>query len=302
MINFIIYAPSYDASSGGTVVLHKLCDELNKENIDCKIYPLDYYKIQKNPYKILKSITRKAIQRILQIPFKTNNNFKTPVTNDFDRENTIVIYPEIVKNNPLRAKHVVRWLLFKDSWFSNYSERYQNNLFFYFQRAFQPIAENIHCAGELQITHLQTEIYFDRKNTQRQGTCHAIRKGKHPGKKLPSDSILIDKLSHEEISAIFNECQKFISYDPYTLYSQYAAICGCISIVEPIDNLSKEQWQPVEELRYGISYGNNDIQWAINTREKVLPYLKTKEMENNESVRKLIYECKKFFKIQNESS
>ena len=72
--------------------------------------------------------------------------------------------------------------------------------------------------------------------------------------------------------------------------------------MEPIDNLSKEQWQPVEELRYGISYGNNDIQWAINTREKVLPYLKTKEMENNESVKKLIYECKKFFKIQNESS
>ena len=72
--------------------------------------------------------------------------------------------------------------------------------------------------------------------------------------------------------------------------------------MEPIDNLSKEQWQPVEELRYGISYGNNDIQWAINTREKVLPYLKAKEMENNESVKKLIYECKKFFKIQNESS
>ena len=62
-MKFIIYAPPYNPASGGTIVLHKLCDELNKENIDCKIFPLEYYKIQKNPIKILKSITRKIIQK-----------------------------------------------------------------------------------------------------------------------------------------------------------------------------------------------------------------------------------------------
>ena len=299
-MKFIIYAPPYNPASGGIIVLHKLCDELNKENIDCKIFPLEYYKIQKNPLKILKSIIRKIIQKILKTPFKTNGQFKTPVTNNFDRDDTIVIYPEIVKNNPLNAKHIVRWLLFKDKWFSDHSKKYQDNLFFFFQEAFAPEAKKIHCAGKLQVTHLQTEIYFDHQNKERQGTCHAIRKGKNSQKKIPPESILIDKLSHEEISLIFNRCQKFISYDPYTLYSQYAAICGCLSIVEPIENLTKEQWQPIEELRYGIAYGKEDIEWANNTKEKVLPYLKSKEAENNESVKTLIKECRKFFKTQDE--
>lgn len=299
-MKFIIYAPPYNPASGGIIVLHKLCDELNKENIDCKIFPLEYYKIQKNPLKILKSIIRKIIQKISKTPFKTNSQFKTPVTNNFDRDDTIVIYPEIVKNNPLNAKHIVRWLLFKDKWFSDHSKKYQDNLFFFFQEAFAPESKKIHCAGKLQVTHLQTEIYFDHQNKERQGTCHAIRKGKNSQKKIPPESILIDKLSHEEISLIFNRCQKFISYDPYTLYAQYAAICGCLSIVEPIENLTKEQWQPIEELRYGIAYGKEDIEWANNTKEKVLPYLKSKEAENNESVKTLIKECRKFFKTQDE--
>lgn len=248
----------------------------------------------------MKSIIRKIIQKISKTPFKTNSQFKTPVTNNFDRDDTIVIYPEIVKNNPLNAKHIVRWLLFKDKWFSDHSKKYQDNLFFFFQEAFAPESKKIHCAGKLQVTHLQTEIYFDHQNKERQGTCHAIRKGKNSQKKIPPESILIDKLSHEEISLIFNRCQKFISYDPYTLYSQYAAICGCLSIVEPIENLTKEQWQPIEELRYGIAYGKEDIEWANNTKEKVLPYLKSKEAENNESVKTLIKECRKFFKTQDE--
>ena len=258
-MNFIIYAPSYDSSSGGTIVLHKLCDELNRENIDCKIYPLQFYKIQRNPLKILKSFIRTIILRTLRIPFKTNNSFESPVANDYDKEKTIVVYPEIVKNNPLDAKHIVRWLLFKDKWFSDHPEKYQGDLFFFYQEAFRPNSKKVHCAGELQITHLQTEIYFDRGNKERQGACHAIRKGEISGKIPPPKSVLIDNLSHEEIASVFNNCEVFISYDPYTLYSQYAAICGCISIVDPIENLTKEQWQPVEELRYGVAYGNEDI-------------------------------------------
>lgn len=300
-MNFIIYAPSYDSSSGGTIVLHKLCDELNRQNANCKIFPLEYYKIQKNPWEIFKSTLRKIVQAILKVQFKTNNSFNTPITNNFCKENTIAIYPEIVDKNPLGAKHVVRWLLFSNNEFSKCFERYENDLFFFYQQAFQPKSKDLRCAGELQITHLQTEIYFDRKVQSRRGSCHAIRKGKDRKIKPPLRSILIDKLSHEEIASIFNKCERFISYDPYTLYSQYAAICGCISIVEPVDNLTKEQWQPIEELRYGIAYGEEDIEWAINTREKVLPYLKNREKHNQEATKHLINECEKFFKIKNDS-
>lgn len=296
-MKFIVYAPSYNDASGGTIALHKLCDELNRANVDCKIIPLDFYKIHTDPKEIVKALAVKIKQKIFGIPFKCNDLFNTPLAKSFDRENTVVIYPEIVKNNPLNAKHVVRWLLFKNEWFSENHEKYCGEIFFYFQEAFRPTSEKIYCAGELQIIHIQTEIYFDRDIKEKKGSCHAIRKGKISGKRIPPDSILIDNLSHQEISSVFNKTLQFISYDPYTLYSQYAAICGCLSIVEPFENLTKEQWQPVEELRYGIAYGHNDIKWALTTKDRVLPYLKNKEESNNHSVNFFVNKCKEFFRF-----
>ena len=73
----------------------------------------------------------------------------------------------------------------------------------------------------------------------------------------------------------FNKYKVFISYDPLTFLSIMAALCGCISIIYKIDGLNKKEWINTtvvaeylkysgEEL-YGIAYGANDIQHAIDT-------------------------------------
>ena len=87
-----------------------------------------------------------------------------------------------------------------------------------------------------------------------------------------------------------------ISYDMYTMYSGYAAICGCISVVVPEKDLSKEEWRPEEERRNGIAYGFDDLEHAKETSSKVLPLFQKREQESKESVRSFIVKCDDFFK------
>jgi hypothetical protein len=85
-----------------------------------------------------------------------------------------------------------------------------------------------------------------------------------------SNSILIDGKSHQQVAAIFKSVKQFVSYDAHTLYSSLAAIAGCESVVVPLEGMTKEQWRPNVEDRYGIAYGFDDIEFARTTRPLAL--------------------------------
>jgi hypothetical protein len=85
-----------------------------------------------------------------------------------------------------------------------------------------------------------------------------------------ANSILIDGKSHAETAATFKKVKQFISYDPYTHYSYFAAIAGCESIVAPLDNTTKEQWKPDIADRYGLAYGFDELEFARATRHLAL--------------------------------
>jgi hypothetical protein len=79
-----------------------------------------------------------------------------------------------------------------------------------------------------------------------------------------------------ELASIFNEYSYFYSYDTLTFLTILAALCGCISIVYPIEGVSKYEWlkktacypyikyNNLDNL-YGIAYGVDDIPWATQT-------------------------------------
>jgi hypothetical protein len=76
---FVIYAPPYDENSGGIVVLYQLHDLLIKLGFNSKICIWEEEKYL--------------------LPFISHN--------------AVIVYPEIIDGNPLKAKSIVRWLLYK---------------------------------------------------------------------------------------------------------------------------------------------------------------------------------------------
>jgi hypothetical protein len=54
-----------------------------------------------------------------------------------------------------------------------------------------------------------------------------------------NNSFEIKGQTHTELLEIFNQYETFVSYDTLTFINIMAALCGCISIVVPMPNMSK---------------------------------------------------------------
>jgi hypothetical protein len=278
-LKFIIYAPPFDENSGGNLVLHRLCDLLNKQGERSYIW---LWGGQPQPHK-------SGICERFNTPFAKLSDLS---------DNTIVVYPEVVSGNPLMAKNVVRWLLYKPGFFTGEVNYGKDDFYFYTERVFVPNGFNVEEDNILAIRYLFNDIYKQTNFGKRNGSCYILRKGK--GRKIIhdlKDSILIDELSHKEIADIFNKVEYCISYDLYTTYSQYAVMCGCKSIVVPENGISKEEWYNGEESRYGIAYGFNDLDYAEKTKDKLILYLKQQEKGSEDYVKKFIEKCKIFYNI-----
>lgn len=271
----------FNLNDGGTVVQYLLARTLSAFGKNVRIYP---------------SSGKKCIN-----PFYMNF-----YENDFPiHDNVVVIYCEGTQGNPLNAKHVVRWMLSKlgqnvpYDWLHNWGK---NELVYYFNSE-DKIAQNPEKIGN--IYKLLNVIYINpfAKNINfpnRKGTCFTVRKSylirgrQHPVVHPPGSFEITRAHSQNECIIFFNKYKYFISYDSLTFLSVIAALCGCISIVIKVDGLSKQDWlnttaaaeylkETNEGTLYGIAYGADDLQNAINTIhltrnqwEKIANYSKIK--------------------------
>ncbi len=271
---YVIYSSSYDENIGGVISLHKLCHKLNSLGEEAYIFPAER-------------------------PFKTNPKYISPVIGEIDNE-AIVVYPEIVNGNPLGAKNVVRWFLNKPG-VLNKNPNYGNpdeELYFFFVPPFNDPDYNKDESNILWVFEVFSDIYVNKgtKLEDRKGTCYILRKGiNRPIVHNIESSINLDNLPHKIIAEYFNTCKYFLSYDLYTMYSLYAAMCGCISVVIPDPKISKEKWQEHIFYKYGIAYGIDDIPYALGTMDKLPNYLIELEKKSDELVKLFIQKTKSFF-------
>jgi hypothetical protein len=263
--DIIIWGGPFNINCGGVVALYNLARIINKninfkayiyamgthiENNICVNYIVDYNKLTTNP-------------------------------------NTVAIYPEGIKGNPLGANRVVRWILLeynlytsediKKSWkTSDLIYRWESGI----NQLSCPYVNNVF------------KIYNISKN--RNMTCYIIKKGRHIHTNInkihPDNSINIERIEHSptilnQIADIFNRSTYFYCYDPNCFFAIYATLCGCITILQPINGVSRSEYfknriYSFKDSIYdcGIAYGNSkeEIDRAIQTLPNAS--IKIKEM------------------------
>ncbi|MDT8372170.1 MAG: hypothetical protein RQ783_09330 [Gammaproteobacteria bacterium] len=292
MIKYVIYSPPYDNNSGGSIVLHKLCYLLRQQG------EMGFVWYSNKPH-INDMISWQGIKRfICYIGNKKNRSpYDLTLANYKSLKDAVVIYPEVVNGNPLRVKNVVRWFLNKPGVLTGDICFGSNDLFFYYDIHFNDPEINKNLLNQLKVVEIQSSTYKYINEQKRSDACYMVRKGQYRSLDYHGDATCIDNLDHKYVALIFNTCKYFICYDLYTMYSRYAAMCGCIPIVVPEKGMTKEQWLPIVKDRYGIAYGWDDIDWAIETRPLLMEYLSECELISRQSVEQFVAKTKKYFNL-----
>jgi hypothetical protein len=287
---FIIMAPSFNELSGGAITLHLLCHRLNEAGETALLWPLERSlpRWRGNPRRVLGALRYSltgGAQRYSIGPFKNS------IARRSDLRDAIVVYPEITSGNPLGAKHVVRWLLYKPGAFTGKTNYGQDDLYFFALHSYASEVPEAYSDNKLDLVWFN-DVYRDEGQPQREGTCYLLKKGAdRPIVHDLDGSTLLDGLSPEEKAREFNRRSIFYSYDMYTMYSLYAAICGCVSVIIPEPGVSKEDWRAREEERYGLAYGEEDIPWALETRDKLLGRLQDQRAAEEVMLHRFISGC-----------
>lgn len=306
--NFIIYAPSYDELSGGITVLHKLCDLINELGYSAKIWPYHHVPLLRfvrgSGFKFALIRTFKNI--INSIRGRGRKNFrlgqkkhdKTVLAGLQDlRDNTIVIYPEIVYGNPLDAKNVVRWWLYKRKFPPREKRAEVSELYFHYSEAYLDKIITANGTTLFSLSCLAQDKYKKLNFGARRGYCHIVRKGKsRPLDQHPEDSILIDGLTHEETAKVFNEVEYCVSYDLHTMLALLAALCGCKVMIVPEKDVTLDDWEPDEKHRYGLAYGEENRSWAENTKHLIIGEMQKAQKQDIEMTKRFLYKCISHFK------
>lgn len=261
MTQIIIAAPPYSPSNGGGTVLHKLCHILNELGYNSSLIP-----------------TEKLAGGLYQLPL--NPEYNTKVTTEINLDKDIIIYPEIQEGNPWGVQKVVRWIL--NSYHIPTDQNYmaswgdKDYWIYYSDMWYDGFREkNMLCVRETKLN-----LFKDHGLKRDIEACFSYRKKHYLKDSLvkihPENSIEIPKdFSDEYLIQIFNTSKRFYCYDTESYLSELATLCGCESIIVP-----HETAQFDSTPRYGVAYGVENLQFALDTRKKLIETLTKQEDDN----------------------
>ncbi len=270
-INFITYSPfdHYIDYVGGVMVCHSLANSLHLLGENSYIY----------------SNSTKSTYNSQTIPYGTSI--------EFDERNTILIMPTGAGEHTYESRipdvlnsipNKIRWLI-NDQVKTSPPEDPLYRYCDYFKTI------DSSSPPKLSSIDIEYDIFYN-KNISRSGTCF-YSKGQTPKNPLHHSSDLcldnIYTIPESErnlyLSKVFNEKEYFICYSHRSFTAVLAALCGCIVIVVPYDDTPYEYWvKNFPTMRYGIAYGRDRIDHAIQTTHLVKDNLESFEKECNLSI------------------
>jgi hypothetical protein len=227
--NYVICARIFNHKSHGCVLLHKLCHQLNNSNRKCALifFVGDRYETQ---FHYLDSVDSHPSY------FCKEYDYFFPKKNEINdfMQNSIVIYPEIIPENPLNAKFVCRYMLNSEGaikkglkirpgdsdFFLTHHESYSKNYnFLLFHQ-------------EINMKLLQSQAIVPLKNRKIDVTY--IGKGsKYEQCKIINNTYEITRTSpekKEDLYKLLGKTRFFYTYDNLSLLTVEAILLGCIPI------------------------------------------------------------------------
>ena len=202
---YYIYTPSYTAKSSGVRTLHLLCHALNESG----------YKAQ-----LLMRMQGYGGEK-----YFVNPNLNTPVAYTGEFENPIVIYPDIVTGNPMRAKSVVRYLLAPRGAYGGDKEFPETDQIW---GALPSIAENV-----LRLPVCDTNVFYPPSPSEsilgngilRMGECFYSHKYEMHGNKHEDPGTRLEG-TQEQIADILRRSSVCRLYEVSSIITE-AGLCGC---------------------------------------------------------------------------
>ena len=272
-INIVIWSPDYNCYSGGIIALNYLAHLL-------KCYGLKnifIFSNQKASWCSAKEIRSKTL-----------------LWKICSKEKTYVLYPEIVKNNPLESKYLGRWYLGVPSELKENIKQHSKEDDYW---SYNPYSKSELMKLDIDSKDLglllTRKLQFYQKNStdRRNGICFSIRKGKvenqtkYEKQNWTSIDNFSEKGGYSYLSKIFQEKAYFYSFDPNSYLNSLAAMSGIISVIHPEKNLIEpKKWRELTSNRYGIAYGFEDQEHAISTLPKVKENIFINESDNREKI------------------
>lgn len=220
-------------------------------------------------------------------------------------DKTIIINSQDQYGNPMGIPNSARWILhdtkknIEDTWHVN-----EPNFNYGGFKTFSNKESN-----QLTAMNFYFDVFKNEKQPNRKGFCHLFHKHTSPqannfikelnSKELSTHGVtILDKDFHKKINEEFNKHEYFITYDQKSFWPSVAALCGCKVIVmnSPDNpnsyydcNVTPEEYRKDNPLnKYGVAFGFEDLQHALDTQHLVGNHLKELDKENKKTVKAFI--------------
>lgn len=203
---YYIWAPSYTHASAGVRALHLLCHLLNSHEQKAYLIPDNY------------------------IAYATNAFLDTPLLpaqhQNFYGSSFIAVYPDVVRGNPLNAKHIVRWLLAPKGAYGGDSEFLSTDMVYGYAPGY--------VEDTLFIPLTDPDIFYPPEDSgeavppERSGSCFYSHKYEMHGNTPdlhPADAVRLVGSPHE-LSGILRKSKVCYVYELSEVIVE-ASLCGC---------------------------------------------------------------------------
>lgn len=273
---FIIVAPPYSVRSGGVMVLHDLCEALNRNGYQASIVFMH---------------SGNAIEQNFQFGISNDPNLYRSggiyhfLKNDAEAlevfANGTVIYPDLITGNPLGALNTVRYILnfnslnFSGDFILAYSKIYSKYKNFvltkpFHHHSFSDIGTASWSNRNLDLTYVgKGSVFTD---------CHIIKNTILLERDYPRDK--------DQLALLLKQCRFFFTWDCVSATNFDAMMCGAIPILLHDKQISRQDinkmeigafprinFSSVEELPGGLQYDQQEVDADVANFKKSYHHL-----------------------------